>query len=34
VFIGLSVNYVFATSESMKRAVNGMDQLRPRTTRD
>jgi hypothetical protein len=22
-------NYVFATSESMKRAVNGMDQLRP-----
>ena len=23
-------NYVFATSESMKRAVNGMDQLRPK----
>ena len=27
-------SYVFATSESMKSAVNGMDQLRPRTTRD
>jgi hypothetical protein len=23
-------SYVFATSESMKQAVNGMDQLRPR----
>ena len=24
-------NYVFATSESMKSAVNGMDSLRPKT---
>jgi len=23
-------NYIFATSESMTKAVNGMDQLRPR----